>query len=188
MLYILVGKSGSGKTTISRCLHEMFGVYRVRTCTTRPKRDDERDGIDYHFISDDAFQKLEKHHELMESRTYDASFGRVSYGSFRRDYYPSNLYSKRVLILNPDGILRLKDVGVFDEGIFDKIRVIYLDISEDKLKERLLKRGDSLCEINRRLEADRNDFEELNGFEPLYRLNCTNMNPIDICKTIINLR
>ncbi len=88
----------------------------------------------------------------------------------------------------PDGILRLKDVGVFDEGIFDKIRVIYLDISEDKLKERLLKRGDSLCEINRRLEADRNDFEKLNGFEPLYRLNCTNMNPIDICKTIINLR
>ena len=90
--------------------------------------------------------------------------------------------------MNPDGILRLKDVGVFDEGIFDKIRVIYLDISEDKLKERLLKRGDSLCEINRRLEADRNDFEELNGFEPLYRLNCTNMNTIDICKTIINLR
>lgn len=88
----------------------------------------------------------------------------------------------------PDGILKLKDVGVFDEGIFDKIRVIYLDISEDKLKERLSKRGDSLCEINRRLEADRNDFEKLNGFEPLYRLNCANMNPIDICKTIINLR
>ena len=189
MIYLLCGKSGAGKSTVAQCLHDLFGVYRINTYTTRQKRDGEREDFDYHFVSDDVFKNLEKHHEFIESRSYNASFGCVSYGSLKKDYYPSNVYPKRVIILNPDGILSLKDAGVFDEkGIFDKIRVIYLDISEDELKERLSKRGDSLCEINRRLEADRNDFEKLNGFEPLYRINCANMNPIDICKTIINLR
>ena len=51
-----------------------------------------------------------------------------------------------------------------------------------------------LCQQNKiqfqpyELRLVETDFEKLNGFEPLYRLNCTNMNPIDICKSIINLR
>lgn len=189
MIYLLCGKSGAGKSTVAQCLHDLFGVYRISTYTTRQKRDGEREDFDYHFISDDAFEKLEKHHEFIESRSYNASFGRVSYGSLKKDYYPSNVYPKRVIILSPDGILSLKEAGVFDEkDIFDKIRVIYLDIDENTLLERLQKRGDSPQEIQRRLQSDEIDFKKLEGFNALYRINCTKMNPIDICKMIINLR
>lgn len=189
MIYLLCGKSGAGKSTVAQCLHDLFGVYRINTYTTRQKRDGERENFDYHFVSDDAFKNLEKHHEFIESRSYNASFGCVSYGSLRKDYYPSNLYPKRVIILNPDGILSLKDAGVFDKkSVFDDVLVIYLDIDADVLLERLQKRGDSPQEIQRRLQSDEIDFKKLERFDTLYKIDCTKMNPIDICKKIINLR
>lgn len=57
-MIILTGKSGSGKTTVAREL-EKHGFKRAVTCTTRPRRTGEEDGVDYHFLSSKQFEKLE---------------------------------------------------------------------------------------------------------------------------------
>lgn len=78
--------------------------------------------------------------------------------------------------------------SLIKKSVFDDVRVIYLDIDTDVLLERLQKRGDSPQEIQRRLQSDEIDFKKLERFDTLYRINCTKMNPIDVCKKIINLK
>lgn len=63
-IYCLMGKFASGKTTVAKLLEERYGVNRVVTCTTRAKRENERDGIDYFFLSDDEFETKFKNGEL----------------------------------------------------------------------------------------------------------------------------
>ena len=55
---LVLGPSGVGKTSI--CLGGQFQDPDVRSCvttTTRPKRDEESDGVDYHFVSETVFRK-----------------------------------------------------------------------------------------------------------------------------------
>lgn len=59
LLVVLSGPSGAGKDAI---LDELAArghrFHRVVTCTTRPPRTNERDGIDYYFVSDAEFDRL----------------------------------------------------------------------------------------------------------------------------------
>ena len=59
LLLVLSGPSGVGKDAI---LDELAGrghdFHRVVTCTTRSPREGERDGVDYHFVSDADFDGL----------------------------------------------------------------------------------------------------------------------------------
>lgn len=64
-LYCLIGKSGSGKSTVEKLLEEK-GVKRVISYTTRPKREGEIDGVDYNYISKKEFSKL----NLIENTEY----------------------------------------------------------------------------------------------------------------------
>ncbi len=58
-IYILTGPSGVGKTTIAReLLKRVPTLKKVVTCTTRPIRPQETDGIDYHFLSNDEMKHL----------------------------------------------------------------------------------------------------------------------------------
>jgi guanylate kinase len=51
-IYCIVGPSGVGKTTtMNELLKRNDNLQRVTTYTTRPHRDDEVDGVDYHYIS-----------------------------------------------------------------------------------------------------------------------------------------
>ena len=59
LLLILSAPSGTGKTTLARRLVAAHprAVFSV-SYTTRPPRGDEKDGVDYHFVSKDRFQKM----------------------------------------------------------------------------------------------------------------------------------
>jgi len=65
---VLVGPSGTGKTTLARALLEAkpaafsFSV----SATTRRKRDKEADGVDYRFVSRDAFERMVNRGEMAE--------------------------------------------------------------------------------------------------------------------------
>jgi guanylate kinase len=70
-LLVLSAPSGGGKTTIAKMLlqgRDDLG-YSV-SATTRPKRPDERDGVDYHFLTRAEFEKRLKSGEFIESATY----------------------------------------------------------------------------------------------------------------------
>lgn len=73
MLTILVGMSGSGKDAIQRELvnpENDFEMERVVTATTRPMREGEQNGIDYHFMSRENFLKGIEQNDFIEYRSY----------------------------------------------------------------------------------------------------------------------
>jgi guanylate kinase len=81
-LLVLSAPSGGGKTTIAKLLlqgRDDLG-YSV-SATTRPKRPDERDGVDYHFLSRGEFERRRENGEFLEWATY----GGELYGTLRSE-------------------------------------------------------------------------------------------------------
>ena len=81
-LLVLSSPSGGGKTTIARSLlqaRDDLG-YSV-SATTRPRREDERDGVDYHFIDRDEFLRRVEAGEFLEWATYAGNL----YGTLRSE-------------------------------------------------------------------------------------------------------
>jgi guanylate kinase len=81
-LLVLSAPSGGGKTTIAKLLlqgRDDLG-YSV-SATTRPKRPDERDRVDYHFLSRDEFVRRQENGEFLEWATY----GGELYGTLKNE-------------------------------------------------------------------------------------------------------
>lgn len=143
---VIVGKMGSGKSTLAKIL-ETKGLNRIVTYTTRPKRVGEIDGVDYHFISEEEFLKLDENGFFAETADYNASFGHVYYGSSVDSYKPGS-----VIILNPYGVRSIKNMKV-------PCNIVYLYLDEDLIRMRVSNRGDKEEEISRRLKTDVADFD-----------------------------
>jgi guanylate kinase len=74
---VLSAPSGAGKTTIARALRDRRQdvVFSV-SATTRPPREGERDGVDYHFVAEDEFRRMIGAGELIEwARVHDSFYG-----------------------------------------------------------------------------------------------------------------
>lgn len=81
-IFVITGPSGVGKTTVAyELLKRRPSLRKVVTCTTRPPRPTETDGIDYHFLSADAFKRLATEDALYESAFHFGNF----YGSRTAD-------------------------------------------------------------------------------------------------------
>ena len=76
-MLVLSSPSGAGKTTISRALLERDRTLAMSvSVTTRPMRPGERDGVDYHFIDEPAFQRMVERRELLEhAHVFGRSYG-----------------------------------------------------------------------------------------------------------------
>ena len=67
LLIVLSSPSGAGKSTISRMLLAADQEVEMSiSATTRPKRPGERDDVDYHFVSDEEFDRLAAEGEFVE--------------------------------------------------------------------------------------------------------------------------
>lgn len=74
LLIVISGPSGVGKDTLIRRLLESDGKLRYSVSyTTRLPRAGEVDGVNYHFVSRDAFEKLIKEGAFIEHATYDGN-------------------------------------------------------------------------------------------------------------------
>ena len=63
---VLAGPSGSGKTTVGRALERRGHVRFSVSATTRPRRTEEEDGVDYRFLGREEFRELVEQGELLE--------------------------------------------------------------------------------------------------------------------------
>lgn len=153
MIVVLVGKTASGKTTIANELCKHHGYKRIITYTTRPMRKNEVQDVDYHFISDEQFNKMVKNNEFTEYKRYNTAHGVWSYGSVVTSEQESS-DDCYVIILTPQG---LRDLS---KKILRYI-AFYLNVDFKTQLERLKKRGDEEQQIIKRLQNDAKDFENV---------------------------
>lgn len=77
LLIVLSGPSGAGKDAVLARMRESgYPLEYVTTVTTRPQRANERDNVDYHFISTEMFQKMIENKALLEwAHVYGNMYG-----------------------------------------------------------------------------------------------------------------
>lgn len=76
-IFYIMGKSSSGKDSFYRALmkENPWGLKKIVIYTTRPIRDGEKDGREYHFVSEDRYQQLKTEGKIIEERCYDTVYG-----------------------------------------------------------------------------------------------------------------
>ena len=99
VIIALCGKSASGKSTIQKTLAEEYPVHKIISCTTRPPREGEIDGVDYHFLTEDEFLAGSLNGDFLET----AQFRGWYYGTRKQDV--NNEIS--VGVFNPQGLKSL---------------------------------------------------------------------------------
>ena len=72
-----MGKSSTGKDTIYKKLlaNEELGLKRIVPYTTRPMRQGEKEGVEYHFTDEAGFLQLKQQGRIIEDRAYDTVHG-----------------------------------------------------------------------------------------------------------------
>ena len=152
-MIILIGKSGTGKSTIAKMLRDR-GYNIIVTTTTRPQRDGEENGVDYYFVDNKSFTNYLEGGLFAEHREYHTAHGIWYYGSLKADYIYSDLTD--VIILTPDGVKNAKELI---EKNKDKILTILIESPIEDRRKGLNARGDDVSEVIRRIEADKRDFD-----------------------------
>jgi guanylate kinase len=145
LLFVLSSPSGAGKSTIARMLMESDdGIDMSVSATTRPKRPGERDGSDYHFVTDAEFDSMVASGQFLE---WAHVFG-YRYGTLSNEVQRV-IESGRDVLLDIDwqGTQQLKQVDP------DIVRVFILPPSMRELERRLRnRRTDSDEVIKRRMD------------------------------------
>jgi guanylate kinase len=145
---ILVGKAASGKDHARQLLQSRGMKYGV-SYTTRPPRTGEVEGKDYFFLSVEEFEKKIEKGEFYEHVTFNGWYYGTTVEQMKND---------DVFIMTPYGISKLKPEDRKNSFI------IFFDIPYEIRKERLAQRSDADT-VDRRLEADENDFREFSDFD-----------------------
>ncbi|MGI6359521.1 MAG: hypothetical protein ACOX02_00550 [Acholeplasmatales bacterium] len=145
-MIILVGASASGKTEIAKILYKN-GYKKCITTTTRQIRLGEIDGIDYHFITKEVFNKLLLENAFLEVTQYQNNL----YGLQKKD-----IISDGVAILDPNGANNV--ITAMKTDVF----VTFIKSSKKKRKERMIKRKDTIESIKNRLKNDNKTFKTKN--------------------------
>lgn len=146
-MIVIVGESGSGKSELVKELSS-YGINKVVTYTTRPKRNNEVNGIDYYFITKDVFDK------------YASTGFFIEHNAYRNWYYGTALDDCSnemdiVAVLTPAGLRALKRSGV-------KVLSVYLEVDRRSRLINILKRGDDIEEAYRRSLSDVGQFDGVN--------------------------
>ena len=144
----LFGKSGAGKDTIQKWLVDTQNMNGIISCTTRPKRDNEINGVDYYFLNNYKFDTIQLHGNMLET----TCFNNWSYGT------PISSLDKNKINV---GVFNIQGIKSLLEDTRLEILPIYIKCFDKvRLMRCLLREEDPDChEICRRFLADEKDFE-----------------------------
>jgi guanylate kinase len=145
---IIVGRAASGKDHIRKKFEAQGFKYAV-SYTTRPPREGEVDGVDYIFISPAEAQEMIKNDDFYEC----VEFNGWLYGTSIRQFDEDDVF-----IMTPTGLAHV------DEDSRKKSFVIFIDIDEEIRRERMASRNMPGDSVDRRIEADRKDFENFTNY------------------------
>ena len=162
-IFCIVGKSSSGKDTIyKRLLKKQFlQLKRIVPYTTRPIREGEQEGVEYHFTTVEMMQQLQAENKIIECRCYDTVYGRWYYFTAKDSQIALDKYNYLV-IGTLESYIKTKDYFGADQVV-----PIYIDLDDGERLSRALKRERNQSqpkyeEMCRRFIADEKDFSEEN--------------------------
>jgi len=139
MIYIITGPSGVGKNTIIEAMSTDLDFYFSVSHTTRPQREGEEDGKDYHFVTEERFKNLVDENLMIEYEQY----GGFYYGTSKKEILKeSNII---LLDLEVNGATKLLSEN-------DDFIGIFIDIDDKELVKRLKNRGHDQNFIDKRMQ------------------------------------
>lgn len=171
-MIILVGASATGKTATALMLARKYGLTKAVTTTTREKRVNEVDGVDYFYISRDEFIKRNKENLFVETTLYNNNFYGCGIDQVKDD---------RIIVLDPNGLhsfLKLHNKHIVS---------FLITCSESKRKERMMYRGDKEEKIKERLQNDIVDFDIKKIGHTDFVIDTTNIDIDEACDLIYKL-
>lgn len=147
----IMGEAGTGKDTLmQRVLTADPTLHEIISCTTRPKREGEYEGVNYFYYTPEQFGQKVLNDEMLECTSFNGWFYGTSYESVRSDCI-------NIGVFNPtgvDSILTRPDVDamVFYVRTGDKTRL---------LRQLNRENNPDVNEIIRRFKTDTIDFSDL---------------------------
>lgn len=158
-IFYLMGKSASGKDTIYKRVKEALPeLSEIVIYTTRPMREGERDGVEYHFVDDAEFRRLRKLGKVIEYREYHTVHGIWTYFTVADEQFDRT--ESNIAIGTLESYMKLREY-------FGKERLvpIYIEVEDGLRLERALarergQREPKYKELCRRFLADAEDFSE----------------------------
>ena len=142
-MILLIGASASGKTEVAKVLLAKYGMKKAVTHTSRTIRPSETDGVDYHFVSKETFQKLWDEGKLIENTFYNGNYYGCSKAEIAED---------KVVILDPNGLKKFQSLN-------DPTLITFLlTAKEETRRARMGVRGDEAAAIEKRIVNDRTAF------------------------------
>ena len=157
-LFVVTGASGTGKTTlVQAALNAVPGITFSVSATTRPMREGERDGVDYHFLNRDTFMA---HVEAGDFLEWAEVYGNY-YGTLRAPVEAARTAGQSILLdIDTQGAAQVRASGV------DHLSVFILPPSMASLRARLAARGtDNDTVIDRRMREAHLQLSECGHFD-----------------------
>lgn len=161
----LIGPAGSGKDSILRHLVNKYPdkFNEIVSCTTRPPREGEVDGVNYHFLTISQFTEKVVNGDMLEATEFNNWHYGTSLSSLSKDKI-------NVGVFNPAGVYCMMGNPAIE------LTVYYVRAGD---KERLLRQLNreecpNVNEIIRRFQADERDFSDLSDIGYKSLVNITN--------------
>lgn len=158
----LMGKSSSGKDTIFKelIIKNKHDYKRIVPYTTRPIREGEKEGVEYHFTDESGFQTLKAEGKVIEDRGYNTAHGLWRY--FTADDGQVDFNNNYITIGTLESYRKIKEYYGSD-----KIIPILIELDDGVRLQRALNREKKqeepkYEEMCRRFLADQKDFSEEN--------------------------
>jgi guanylate kinase len=154
ILFVVSAPSGTGKSTLCANLRATPDFIYSVSCTTRPPRPGEENGVDYHFLTREKFEALIAAGEMLEYATVHGNF----YGTPRATVKEALEQGTDVLLdIDVQGAAQIRKTedSVVRDSLVD---VFIMPPTIEELERRLRKRGTETDEqVHRRLETAREE-------------------------------
>ena len=156
----LFGKSGAGKDYILKQYLSRGDYHEIVSCTTRPPRDYEINGKDYHFLAEEQFAEIINKGEMLESTYFNNWYYGTPLSSLSKD-------KPNIGVFNPEGIRSLLKIPYLKvEPIY-----VYADDGTRLLRQLIRENNPDVKEIARRYYADERDFNNIDFHYGIYDNN-----------------